>query len=136
MRSQLSRRFKPALMRHSMGLDNSGFGHFRSIDHRISRIILAIRNYKFAVAAFLLPFAVRAIPEVIAGPYPIGWDTIAFYVPNTLDMAAGKMSVLGIMGSAPLMYAFVVPIYLMTKISPILLFKVMGPLLFGGLCWS
>src|SRR6266849_1604620 len=125
------------MKRYSASVDSSGSSLlFQRLDAGLSRIFLAIRKYKFALAAFLLPFTVRAIPEVIAGPYPIGWDTIAFYVPNTLDMAAGKMSVLGIIGSGPLMYAFVVPIYLLTKISPILLLKVMGPLLFGGLCWS
>src|SRR5438309_2637702 len=122
---------------NSTSVDSSGLSLlFQRLDAGLSRIVSTIRKYKFALAAFLLPFTVRAIPEVIAGPYPIGWDTIAFYVPNTLDMAAGKMSVLGIMGSAPLMYAFVVPTYLLTKISPILLFKIMGPLLFGGLCLS
>src|SRR5712692_5615367 len=116
---------------------SSGFSLlFQRLDAGLSRIILAIRKYKFALAAFLLPFTVRAIPEVIAGPYPIGWDTIAFYVPNTLDMAAGKMGIWGILGSGPLIYSIVVPVYLLTRISPILLFKAMGPLLFGGLCWS
>src|SRR6266702_5081616 len=120
-----------------MGSDGSGFSFvFRALDTRVSEIVSAIRNYKFALAAFLLPFTVRAIPEVIAGPYPIGWDTIAFYVPNTLDMAAGKMGIWGILGSGPLMYSIVVPVYLLMKISPILLFKIMGPLLFGALCWS
>ena len=103
---------------------------------RVSRIISAIRKYKFALAAFLLPFTVRAIPEIIAGPYPIGWDIIAFYLPNTLDMAAGRMGMWGILGSGPLMYSFIVPIYLLTRINPILLFKVVGPVLFGVLCWS
>src|SRR5438445_12392929 len=97
---------------------------FKAADARVSRIISAIRKYKFALAAFLLPFTVRSIPEVIAGPYPIGWDTIAFYVPNTLDMAAGKMGIWGILGSGPLMYSIVVPVYLLMKISPILLFKI------------
>src|SRR5467141_377412 len=125
------------MKKHSASVDGSGPSlHFQRLDVGLSRIVSAIRKYKFALAAFLLPFTVRAIPEVIAGPYPIGWDTIAFYVPNTLDMAAGKMSILGIMGSGPLMYAFIVPIYLLTKISPIFLFKIMGPLLFGGMCWS
>src|SRR5438445_3082732 len=109
---------------------------FKAADARVSRIISAIRKYKFALAAFLLPFTVRAIPQVIAGPYPIGWDIIAFYVPNTLDMAAGRMSIWGILGSGPLMYSFIVPIYLLTRINPILLFKVAGPVLFGVLCWS
>src|SRR6266702_4191426 len=125
------------MKRHPTSVDSSGFSLlFQRLDAGLSRIVSAVRKYKFTMAAFLLPFTVRAIPEVIAGPYPIGWDIIAFYVPNTLDMAAGKMSILGITGSGPLMYAFIVPIYLLTKVSPILLFKVMGPLLFGGLCWS
>src|SRR5438093_7365433 len=120
-----------------MGFNGSGISLvFRAVDARVLGVVSAIRNYKFALAAFLLPFTVRAIPEVIAGPYPIGWDTIAFYVPNTLDMAAGRMSIWGILGSGPLMYSFIVPIYVLTRINPILLFKVAGPVLFGVLCWS
>jgi hypothetical protein len=120
-----------------MGFDGPGLSHISPAPSaRISRIVSTIRNYKFALAAFLLPFTVRAIPEIIAGPYPIGWDTIAFYVPNTLDMAAGKTNLWGIFGSGPLMYAFVVPIYLLTKISPIFLFKAAGPVLFGTLSWA
>src|SRR2546427_1283446 len=137
MRSQLSGRFKRALKRQN------GFDMFKGLalfsnapEARVSRIISAIRKYKFALAAFLLPFTVRAIPEIIAGPYPIGWDIIAFYLPNTLDMAAGRMGMWGILGSGPLMYSFIVPIYLLTRINPILLFKVVGPVLFGVLCWS
>src|SRR2546425_8364435 len=138
MRSRLSGHFKRALKRHSMGFDMSnGLALFSNApEARVSRILSAIRRYKFALASFLLPFTVRAIPELIAGPYPIGWDIIAFYVPNTLDMAAGRMSVWGILGSGPLMYAFIVPIHVLTKINPILLFKVAGPVLFGVLCWS
>src|SRR2546425_6749246 len=138
MRSRLSGHFKRALKRHLMGFDMSkGLALFsNALEARVSRIISAIRKYKFALATFLLPFTVRAIPELIAGPYPIGWDIIAFYVPNTLGMAAGRMRICGILGSGPLMYAFIVPIYVLTKINPILLFKVAGPVLFGVLCWS
>src|SRR6266581_63156 len=125
------------MKRHPTSVDSSGFSLlFQRLDAGLSRIVSAVRKYKFTMAAFLLPFTVRAIPEVIAGPYPIGWDIIAFYVPNTLDMAAGKMSIWGILGSGPLMYSFIVPIYALTRISPILLFKVTGPVLFGVLCWS
>src|SRR2546425_4510806 len=135
MRSGLSGRFKRVLKRRSVGFEMSkGLGLlFNAPEARVSRIISAIRKYKFALAAFLLPFTVRAIPEVIAGPYPIGWDIIAFYVPNTLDMAAGRLNIWGVLGSGPLMYAIVVPIYILTRISPILLFKALGPILFGGL---
>jgi len=33
------------------------------------------------ILAFLTPFTVRLIPEVLAWPYPIGFDTIYAYVP-------------------------------------------------------
>ncbi len=45
----------------------------------------AVRSYRFALAAFLIPLFIRFIPEILVGPYPIGWDTIAFYLPKTLD---------------------------------------------------
>ncbi|TMI21677.1 hypothetical protein E6H36_12465 [Candidatus Bathyarchaeota archaeon] len=54
----------------------------------------AVRSKRFALAAFLVPLFIRSIPEILVGPYPIGWDTIAFYVPNTLDCAVGKPSLL------------------------------------------
>lgn len=47
-------------------------------------------KWRYGLAAFLLPLGVRMVPELLVGPYPVGWDTIAFYVPNTLDWAAGK----------------------------------------------
>ncbi len=56
------------------------------------------------MAAFLIPLGIRAIPEIIVGPYPVGFDTIAFYVPNTLDWAVGKATPLPILGTAPLLY--------------------------------
>src|SRR5438128_4105965 len=41
-----------------------------------------VRSYRFALAAFLIPLFIRTIPEILVGPYPIGWYTIAFYVPQ------------------------------------------------------
>ncbi len=103
---------------------------------------------RFGLAAFLIPVGIRAIPEIIVGPYPVGWDTIAFYVPNTLDWAAGKVGALQMLGTAPLMYMVSVPIYVATHVNPVWIFKVMGPVLYGcmifalfrflrlGLVWS
>ncbi len=70
----------------------------------VPRLRLALHRCRFGLAAFLIPLGIRAIPEIIVGQYPVGWDTIAFYVPNTLDWAAGKASVLQMLGTAPLMY--------------------------------
>ncbi len=67
------------------------------------------------------------------GPYPVGFDTIAFYVPNTLDWAAGKAGFLEMLGTAPLMYMISVPAYLLLRVNPVWIFKAMGPILYGGM---
>ena len=85
------------------------------------------------MAAFLIPLAIRAIPEILVGPYPVGWDTIAFYVPNTLDWAAGKAGFAEILGTAPLMYMISVPVYFLSRVNPVWIFKIMGPVLYGSM---
>ncbi len=62
----------------------------RTIGRIPEMIGTAVRSKRFALAAFLVPVFIRSIPEILVGPYPVGWDTIAFYVPNTLDWATGK----------------------------------------------
>ncbi len=102
----------------------------------VATLVSRIRHKKFALAAFLIPLGIRAIPEVIVGPYPVGFDTISFYVPNTLDWAAGKTGAMAMLGAAPLMYMISVPLYLLVRVNPVWIFKVMGPILYGGLIWS
>jgi hypothetical protein len=95
-----------------------------------------VRSYRFALAAFLIPLFIRSIPEILVGPYPIGWDTIAFYVPNTLDWATGKTGWLTMLGTAPLMYMISVPIYWISRVNPVWIFKIMGPILYGTMIWA
>ncbi len=95
-----------------------------------------VRSYRFALAAFLIPLFIRSIPEILVGPYPIGWDTIAFYVPNTLDWAAGKTGFTEILGTAPLMYLISVPVYWVSRVNPVWTFKIMGPILYGSMIWA
>jgi hypothetical protein len=95
-----------------------------------------VKARKFALAAFLIPLGIRAIPEILVGPYPIGWDTIAFYVPNTLDWAAGKLGWVTLLGTAPLLYMISVPVYLLTRVNPVWIFKIMGPILYGGMIFA
>ncbi len=101
-----------------------------------SRVKGTVESYRFALAAFLIPLTIRAIPEIIAGPYPIGWDTIAFYVPSTLDWAAGKASILQMLGTAPLMYMISVPVYMVSHVNPVWIYKVMGPILYGSMIFA
>jgi hypothetical protein len=93
-------------------------------------------KHRFAIAALLIPLGIRSIPEILVGPYPVGWDTIAFYVPNTLDWAAGKASFLQMLGTAPLMYMISVPVYKASHVNPVWIFKVMGPLLYGSMIFA
>src|SRR6266702_3551913 len=102
----------------------------------LSRLSPLLRGRRFAIAAFLIPFVIRAVPEIIAGPYPIGWDTIAFYVPSTLDWAAGKDGFLFMIGEAPLLYAISVPVYLISRVDPVWIFKVLGPVLYGCMIFA
>ncbi len=68
----------------------------------LAKLQNVIQGHRFALAAFLIPAGIRAVPEILVGPYPVGWDTIAFYVPNTLDWAAGKGTPLAIRRFFPL----------------------------------
>ena len=44
-----------------------------------TRALLArtVERNRFAIATFLIPLTIRAIPEIITGPYPIGRDVVA-----------------------------------------------------------
>jgi len=102
----------------------------------MARFLRVLTTQRFALTAFLIPLAIRAIPEIIVGPYPIGWDIIAYYIPNSIDLASGSMNVWGVITSPPLMYAIVVPTYILTRASLVLIFKILGPILYGFLGWS
>src|SRR5207237_97485 len=103
---------------------------------RGTKLLEAFMKHKFGFAAFLIPLGIRIIPEILSGPYPVGWDIIAYYIPNTIDMASGRMNLWEIITSAPTLYAIAVPVYLLTKANLVLIFKVLGPILYGFLGWS
>src|SRR3989442_4736226 len=100
------------------------------------RLLQVIGQHRFAFAAFLVPLSIRIIPEILSGPYPVGWDIVAYYIPNAIDIVSGKMNVWGMITSPPVMYAIVVPAYLLTRANLVLIFKILGPILYGLLGWS
>ena len=107
-----------------------------ALTSRETKLLEAFMKHKFGFAAFLIPLGIRVIPEIIVGPYPVGWDIIAYYIPNTIDMASGRMNLWGIITSAPTLYAIAVPAYLLTEVNLVLIFKILGPILYGFLGWS
>ncbi len=82
--------------------------------------------------AFLIPLVMRAIPEILMGPYVVGFDTLAYYVPNTLVWLRDSVGFWSFVAVAPFLYVLLAGA---TSIGvPIVIsLKVMSPLLLGFL---
>jgi hypothetical protein len=86
----------------------------------------------FPLLAFLIPLVVRAIPEILMGPYVVGFDTLGYYVPNTLVWLRDGVGFWNFIAVAPFLYVLLMGA---TSIGiPIVIsLKVMSPLLLGFL---
>ncbi|MGQ9691316.1 MAG: hypothetical protein ACUVQY_08680 [Thermoproteota archaeon] len=84
--------------------------------------------------AFIVPTAVRYIPEIIAWPYPIGFDTL-MYADIILRGTYLKMGITELLKSTSLFY--LVSSWVNVAFGdPILTLKLLAPVLFGFLCGS
>ena len=90
------------------------------------------RSLIFGILAFAIPFAVRAIPEVLMGQFPVGFDSIAYYTPNTLIWLKQGIDFWPFFSSAPLIYVLLMGIT-STGASIIITLKILSPLLLGFL---
>ena len=59
----------------------------------------------FSILAFLIPLVIRAIPELLMGPYLVGFDTLAHYVPTTLVWLQEGVGLWTFVAEAPFLYA-------------------------------
>ena len=89
-------------------------------------------SFLFPFLAFTIPLVVRTIPEILMGPFVVGFDTLGFYVPNTLAWLRDGVSFWAFIAPAPFLYALLMGI---TSIGvPIVIsLKVLSPLLLGFL---
>jgi hypothetical protein len=94
-----------------------------------------------------MPLVLRAVPELLMGPYIVGFDTLGYYVPNTLLWLHGGVTLSTYFATAPLFYTILVsivawgePLILVLKILPVLLHGFLGLSVYGyarkGLDWS
>jgi hypothetical protein len=87
--------------------------------------------------SFVLGFVVRLIPEVLAFPNPVGFDTIYYAFVMKSGVIWPNWSTF--FTSTWLLSALTVPLYGLTKADPFLLLKIVAPLLFGlnvaGVYW-
>jgi hypothetical protein len=104
---------------------------------RPARLSEGIRRHRFGLAALLIPVVLRTIPEIIAGPYPIGYDTITGYVPFMRDWAAGNPgSHFEFEAGGWLLFVLFGLAYAATRIDPLTIVKISAPLLYGILGFS
>ena len=84
----------------------------------------------FALLAFLIPFVIRFIPEIIMGPYVVGFDTLGYYVPNTLMWLRTGIDFWSFVAVSPFFYVLLMGVT--TVGVPIVIsLKVMAPLILG-----
>ncbi len=86
----------------------------------------------FPLLAFVIPLIVRVIPEILMGPYIVGFDTIGFYVPNTLLWLHNGVNLGEFLATAPLFYTIFISIVAVGG-SPVIVLKIIPPLLLGFL---
>ncbi len=87
--------------------------------------------------AFLLGFAVRMVPEVLAFQYPIGFDTVGYAVRLKNGVVWSHWS--SFFTSSWLFYGLTVPLYSVFGGDPFLWLKFLGPVFYGlnvaGVYW-
>ena len=89
----------------------------------------------FPLLAFATPLIVRIIPEILMGPYSVGFDTIGYYVPIALLWLHHGVNLWSFFATAPLFYAIYVPLVSASG-SPVLLIKIISPILLAFLSIS
>jgi hypothetical protein len=80
--------------------------------------------------AFLIPLLARCIPELLMGPYLVGFDTMAHYVPTTLLWLQGDVSLGSFFGTAPLLFTLTTTLTALSG-SVFVALKVLPPILLG-----
>jgi len=96
-----------------------------------------LTDRKALIACLSIGFFVRLIPELLAFPLPIGFDTIHYAAAMKSGVIWANWSTF--FTSSWLLYALIVPLYALIPADPFLLLKIVAPLLFGlnvaGIYW-
>jgi hypothetical protein len=96
-----------------------------------------LTDRKALIACISIGFLVRIVPELLAFPLPIGFDTIHYAAAMENGVILAHWS--SFFTSSWLLYALIVPLYSLLQTDPFLLLKIVAPLLFGlnvaGVYW-
>ena len=108
---------------------------------------LLAKKLAFPLIAFAAPLLLRVVPEILMGPYVVGFDTMAHYVPTTLLWFRGEVAFLSFIGTAPLFYSIIISLvsfgdslFMVLKIVSVVFQGFLGLSIYGyaqkGLGWS
>ncbi len=94
-------------------------------------------THKFLLLSAAIPLVIRTIPEVLAGPWPLGFDTVWIYAPFVKDVETKgfQASFQGVVDlrAAPLMYVLLGLAAVATNAAPFALTKATAPVLYAFL---
>ncbi len=104
-------------------------------------------SWLIPLLAFLIPLLIRAVPEILMGPYLTGFDTMAHYVPTLLHWQTGNVDLASFLATAPLFYSFTLlfisgggSLIIVLKVFSVVLHGFLGLSIFGyakkGLGWG
>jgi len=73
------------------------------------RSLHGIKSRRFVLLSIVFPLGLRTIPELLAGPWPLGFDTVWVYAPFVKDveregLGSAFASFFSLNHSAPLVY--------------------------------
>ena len=86
----------------------------------------------YSILAFSIPLIVRSIPEILAWPWPIGFDPIAFYVPWIMKGYPLNLGLIEMLKGTRLFPLLALAANSLIR-DPILTVKVLGPILYSFL---
>jgi len=92
-------------------------------------------DFATAFASFILPIGVRLVPEMLAFPYPIGFDTVAYYIPISLSKIALTTSITNYIGGTILLYLLLTYAYILVG-NAVVAMKLIPALVLGVFGWS
>jgi hypothetical protein len=112
----------------------------------LKHLIVEKQALLFAVLAFSIPACIRSIPQILAGPYPIGFDTIR-YISDIQTGYVFSIGPIGFFKGTNLFYLLATLPYWLSH-NAVLTMNVLGPIMLGllsfmiylyarkSLCWT
>ncbi len=99
------------------------------------RLFREIKARRFILFSSAFPLSIRTIPEILAGPWPLGFDTVLAYAPFVKDVETQGFgaALASIYPAAPLVYALLGIAAVSTGAPPFAITKAAAPLLYGFL---